>query len=367
MHSLAAATVPVAAPAIPVEWITSGVITPVGSQLQSPAAGVPTGWSPQPGYVGPLAGNGSILDAIASTMAATPEPVAYAAPAALASPEPRQQLAMTAPAHAASTVAPPAAPEPAPVAAEPAPAAAAAPTAAAAPQDPTLLASVTGALAGFASATGRAVGTAGEAVGSVAGVGVTRARQVGSELWAGVRSPRAVHVSQVPSRYNPAPAAGNRDCGPASVVMSLRLLGKGIPGAAEGAAPQRLINRVRQLAGSAANTAATTNHELARALRAAGTTTREIADAASIRQSVLGGKPVILNGNPRHPGAYGRSFSAKQMTPYDGGHWIVVSGFDSGSGRYIINDPLSKVGPVKVTPAQLEAYRGGSLGIEVAA
>lgn len=369
MHSLAAATVPVAAPAIPVEWITSGVITPVGAQVQSPAAAVQTGWTPQPAYVDPLAGNGSILDAIASTFASSPAPVAYAAPAALAPPEPRQQLAMTAPAHGALVVAPPPAPaEPgavAPVAAAAAPAAAA--PVATAPQDPTLLGSVTGALAGFASATGRAVGTAGDAVDSAAGAGVTRARQVGSELWAGVRSPRAVHVSQVPSKYNPAPAAGNRDCGPASVVMSLKLLGKQIPGAAEGAAPQRLINRVRQLAGSAANTAATTNHELARALRAAGTKTREIADAASIRQSVLGGKPVILNGNPRHSGAYGRSFSAKQMTPYDGGHWIVVSGFDNASGRYIINDPLSKVGPVKVTPAQLEAYRGGSLGIEVAA
>ena len=55
------------------------------------------------------------------------------------------------------------------------------------------------------------------------------------------------------------------------------------------------------------------------------------------------------------------------MTPYDGAHWIVVSGFDSKSGKYIINDPLSKVGPVKVTPAQLEAYRGGSIGIEVTA
>lgn len=354
MHSLAAATVPVAAPAIPLEWIASGVITPVGAQVQSPAAAVPTGWAPQPAHAAPLAPNGSILDAIASSMAMS------------AAQEPQQQLAMTAPGptHPAVAVASAAA---APVtAAVAAPATAAAPVAAS-PQDPTVAASVSGALAGFASATGRAVGTVGEAVGATAGAGVTRARQVGSELWAGIRSPRAVHVSQVPSKYNRAPAAGNRDCGPASVVMSLKLLGKRIPGTADGAAPQRLINRVRQLAGSAANTAATTNHELARALRAAGTRTREIADAGSIRQAVVAGKPVILNGNPRHPGAYGRSFSAKQMTPYDGGHWIVVSGFDRGSGKFIINDPLSKVGPVKVTPDQLEAYRGGSLGIEVAA
>jgi hypothetical protein len=55
------------------------------------------------------------------------------------------------------------------------------------------------------------------------------------------------------------------------------------------------------------------------------------------------------------------------MAPYNGAHWIVVSGLDEKSGKFIINDPLSKIGPVKVTAAQLEAYRGGSLGIEVEA
>lgn len=328
----------VAVPTIPTEWITSGVITPVAG---SPAAAVPTGWAPQPAYVDPMAANGSMLDAIASSMALT------SAPAPVVVEPPQQQLAMTAPAPVATWVEPPASP--------------------ARQSDPTLVGSVASALAGFASATGSVAGSVAEAVGSAAGAGVSRARQVGTELWAGIRSPRAVHVSQVPSKFNPSPAAGNRDCGPASVVMTLRLLGKQVPGAAASAAPQKLINRVRQLAGNASNAVSTTNHELARALRAAGTRTREIADAVSIRQAVVAGRPVILNGNPRHPGAYGPKFSAKQMTPYDGAHWIVVSGFDKATGKFIINDPLSKVGAVKVTPAQLEAYRGGSLGIEVSA
>jgi hypothetical protein len=124
---------------------------------------------------------------------------------------------------------------------------------------------------------------------------------------------------------------------------------------------------VRRLTGNAANTLSTTNTQLERALTAAGTKVKEIADAASVRQSVLAGNPVILNGNPRNAGAYGPSFNANQMTPYNGAHWIVVSGFDEASGKFIINDPLSKIGPVKVTPAQLEAYRGGSMGIEVEA
>jgi hypothetical protein len=196
---------------------------------------------------------------------------------------------------------------------------------------------------------------------------VSRARRVGTQLWAGVKNPISIHITQVPSRFNAAPAAGNRDCGPASVAMALRLLGKAIPGVAAGAAPQKLINRVRQLSGNVANGVSTTNLELERALTAAGTHVREIADAASVRQSVLDGKPVILNGNPRNPGAYGTHFTATQMTPYDGAHWILVSGYDTKTKKFIINDPLSKVGPVQVTAAQLDAYRGGSMGIEVEA
>lgn len=347
------AAIPAVAPPIPTAWITSGVVTPVAG---SPAAAVPTAWAAHPSQQqaampAPGSMSASLVDAITTTMLGM-SPAAAAAPgrmtspgdAALAQQLVQQQLAYDA-------VAPP--PAPAPV-----PDSAAAPPAGA---DPTLVGSVSTALAGFAGATGRAV----SAATGVAGAGVSRARRAGSELWAGVRSPRAIHVSQVPSKYNQAPAAGNRDCGPASVVMTLRLLGRSIPGAAAGATPQRLIDRVRQLAGNAANSASTTNHELARALRAAGTKTREITDAASVRQSVLAGRPVILNGNPRNAGAYGRSFRPSQMTPYDGAHWIVVSGFDAKAGTFIINDPLSKVGPVKVTPAQLEAYRGGSMGIEV--
>lgn len=358
--------VPVAAPRIPVEWITSGVVTPVNS----PAAAVPTAYVSQPVVVAPAAADvATIRDAVVSSMAAT-------APASM----PQQQLAMTVPAPiamAAAATAPLAqlqVASPPTQAGVPAAGAAAAPAPTVSPAvaaiatpvgDPTLVSSVAGAVAGFASATGRVVSGAADSVATAAGAGVSKARQVGSELWAGIRSPRAVHVTQVPSKFNPSPAAGNRDCGPASVVMALRLLGKKIPGIATNAAPQKLINRIRQLAGNSSNTMSTTNHELERALSAAGTATREIADAASIKAAVLAGKPVILNGNPRHPGAYGFSFSAKQMTPYDGAHWIVVSGFDKASGKFIINDPLSKAGAVKVTPKQLEAYRGGSLGIEV--
>lgn len=190
---------------------------------------------------------------------------------------------------------------------------------------------------------------------------VAGARRKGSELWAGIRDPRKVHVTQVPSRYNPSPAAGNRDCGPASVVMALKLLGIGVVGAS----PQRQIDRARQLAGVLARTVSTTNLDLERSLRRAGATALELTDVASLHTAIMAGHPVILNGNPRNPGAYGHRFDASQMTPYNGAHWVVVSGYDRRTRQYIVNDPLSKVGPVKVSRAQLEAYRNGSMGIEV--
>ncbi|MCW2922941.1 MAG: hypothetical protein JWM98_345 [Thermoleophilia bacterium] len=368
---------PVATPAFPAEWIQSGAITPV---ITTPGATQATAWVPQPVAWSPPQQQPSLIDAITSAMlgtgqaaapqtspgdtgAAAPAPAALTIPAAVLTPvaspiaafgaEPGSPAAMAASAAATGSA-------PAPVAAT-----VAAPTAAPAPagapaSDPTLVASVSGALAGFASATGKAVKAG-------AGVGISHAKRVGTELWAGVRSPRSVHITQVPSKFNPSPAAGNRDCGPVSVAVTLRLLGKAIPGIAASAAPQRLVNRVRELAGNTNNGSSTTNHELERALTAAGTTSREIADAGSIKRAVLAGRPVILNGNPRAAGAYGSHFSSAQMTPYNGAHWIVVSGYDSKAGTFIINDPLSKVGPVKVTPAQLEAYRGGSLGIEVTA
>lgn len=191
-----------------------------------------------------------------------------------------------------------------------------------------------------------------------------KGRISGAEIWAGVRNPRAIHLTQVVSRFNRRPAAGRLDCGPVSVVMALRLLGLKAPGASAPASAQ--IDRVRVLAtGARGRNGATTDSELERALTASGASTTEIASIEEVEQAVKTGKPVILNGNPRHPGAYGLRVSPKKLVPYDGPHWITVSGFDTASGRFIINDPLSTGGALKVTRAELAAYLGSSLGIVV--
>lgn len=323
-----------AAHPIPTAWIESGAVVPV----RSAAAATPTTFDATPVLAGtstePMRGF-AMLDALANAMLGIP-PV----PVALESAQLAMQAVPSVPPAVADAVTETVT--------------GAAPVA----HDPTLVASVGGALAGFASATGRAIS-------HVTGSGTAKARKVSAEIWAGIRNPALVHVTQVPSKYNAAPAANNRDCGPASVVMTLKLLGKSIPGVGTSATPQKLINRVRQLAGNVSNTVSTSNLQLEKALIAAGATVSELADARSIRASIEAGNPIILNGNPRARGAYGSHYSASQMTPYDGAHWIVVSGMDTRTGKYIVNDPLSKIGPIKVSPSQLEAYRGGSMGIAV--
>lgn len=191
-----------------------------------------------------------------------------------------------------------------------------------------------------------------------------RKRSAAQEVWAGVKNPNAAHVSQVQSRFNLDPASGNRDCGPASAVIALHMLGMKVPGAAN-ASPQDQINRIRQLAGVVSNSTSTSNFQLEDALTKSGVTTSEISSIDEVEAAIIAGKPVILNGNPANPGAYGDRVDDGKVVPFDGAHWIAVTGFDKASGKFLINDPLSKVGAVKVSREELNAYLGGSLGIVV--
>lgn len=194
---------------------------------------------------------------------------------------------------------------------------------------------------------------------------LAQARGRNGEAWAGAVDPRTVHVTQVPSRYNRNPAAGNKDCGPASVVMAARLLGLHLPGVSDRATAQARINRARALGGSGPAGTSTTNLELEQALRRSGAMVSQVRSIDAVHEAVLAGSPVILNGNPRNAGAYGHAFRASDLVPFNGAHWIVVSGYDTRSGMYLINDPLSKVGVLKVSREQLAAYLGGSLGLAV--
>ncbi len=185
----------------------------------------------------------------------------------------------------------------------------------------------------------------------------------GSEIWAGVRDPRSVHLTQVSSKFNKSASSGNRDCGPASVAMALHLLGIKVRG--ERGSGQKVIDAARALTGVGERSSATTNLDLERALGASGASTQTLSSVSEVRSAVESGKPVILNGNPGAPGAYGKRFGSDKMVPFDGAHWIVVSGYDTEKDSFIINDPLSKAGAVKVSAKELRAYMGGSIGIEV--
>jgi hypothetical protein len=66
------------------------------------------------------------------------------------------------------------------------------------------------------------------------------------------------------------------------------------------------------------------------------------------------GIPVVLAGNP----AYGwdSRYSNDQVYHFDGGHWVTVSGYDEKTGYYVVNDPLSQIGPIYVSAQELANY-----------
>ena len=55
------------------------------------------------------------------------------------------------------------------------------------------------------------------------------------------------------------------------------------------------------------------------------------------------------------------------MQHFDGPHWVTVSGYDQTTGFYIVNDPLSQIGPIYVSEQELAnyaaAYGGFGLGV----
>ena len=59
--------------------------------------------------------------------------------------------------------------------------------------------------------------------------------------------------------------------------------------------------------------------------------------------------------------------SNDQIYQFDGAHWVAVTGYNSSTGKYIVNDPLSQIGAIEVSESELRKYANGNghLGIAV--
>lgn len=182
--------------------------------------------------------------------------------------------------------------------------------------------------------------------------------------------PAKIHISQVADEvYNPGSPNASANCGPASVIMAIRLVGRPVPGE-DRLRGEDLVLHIRAL-GTGGNTdrwTGTHNLHLQYILEQAGCRWTILKDPRDMLRRVREqGEPVIMAGNPAVPTTYTARFPYYDIRRYDAGHWIVVSRYVPERGTYIVNDPQSTIGPVEVTAAELLAFdsKDGGFGIAV--
>lgn len=179
-------------------------------------------------------------------------------------------------------------------------------------------------------------------------------------------TPQSVHITQeADARYNRGgnPDPNNGDCGPASLVMGLDMLGLHTPGRTV----QERINNSRLNMnrsqpeqdgltpdGRFSNKEhgrATSYGQIIRGAEAAGARGRFVRELRDVRSAVEAHSPVMALGNPQASGSYGRRahIEAEQ-------HIVAITGYDQVSGRYTINDPLRHEGPLEITASELQAF-----------
>lgn len=175
--------------------------------------------------------------------------------------------------------------------------------------------------------------------------------------------PNRVHMTQFThATWNNSPDAPNSsaNCGPASLAMGLKAIGLQPPGLGAGDGTEAWIDRSREAMGAMTDGygnygdhAYTDIGEVIQGANASGAKTAWVT-MATLDAELAAGRPVVSSGNPA---AYNGDWPARGImnSPYDGGHFITITG-KAANGNYVINDPLSNVGAVEISPAQMAAY-----------
>ena len=155
-------------------------------------------------------------------------------------------------------------------------------------------------------------------------------------------------------RWNPQGPDGTTNCGPASLAMALKAFGLAAPGASNPANIEETIDKTRMaMMGTQNDLQLSSDDDILRGALASGAKAQKVHGLASVEQAVSEGKLVVLAGNPA---AYGHRFREDQLTSFSGGHFITVT--HMMGDRVWINDPLSKVGSLEITKAELYQYMG---------
>lgn len=153
-------------------------------------------------------------------------------------------------------------------------------------------------------------------------------------------------------RWNPQGPDGSTNCGPASLAMALKAFGLAAPGASNPANIEGTIDQTRMaMMGNQNDLQLSSDDDVLRGALASGAKAQKVYGLANVERAIAEGKAVVLAGNPA---AYGTRFSEDQLTSFNGGHFITVT--HMVGDRVWINDPLSKVGSLEITKAELYQY-----------
>lgn len=144
----------------------------------------------------------------------------------------------------------------------------------------------------------------------------------------------------------------NGNCGPASIVNALRLVGLDVPGF-HGERTQAVIDAARLLTGSNDPSQATTKQQQAMALTSAGAHVTASKSLGEGLRAVRDGAVLLVGGDRAAPG-WPRRHDDPPPTRV-ANHAAVVARHDASTDRYVVFDP-ALFAPVHVTRAQLAAF-----------
>lgn len=173
-----------------------------------------------------------------------------------------------------------------------------------------------------------------------------------------------IHVSQHPSRYNPDARAHNFNCGPTAVLMALRLFNARIPGITDVPVNEG-IRMIRHAVSGLGDERSFTELAWFIPLLRIGGIDADPCEAESVPLHLVDrGGSIILRGEGRQGDTWYCDYPDENDMIRAGYHFVLVSGtadpddvgVDGEVGGYIVNDPLSNIGPIVASEAEIRTF-----------
>jgi hypothetical protein len=168
-------------------------------------------------------------------------------------------------------------------------------------------------------------------------------------------------------KWNPTGPLFSGNCAPTSLAMVAKVFGK----EPKGLTIEQSIDRVRVMMNKPSDSGGATEAQVRLGAKKLGLHFKAIAKG-SLDAELAKKHMVVLTGAPgiegtAAPSAYQKAFrAAGYFYTFDGHHSIAVFG-KTASGKYVVADPLSKVGVITLTEGQMSDYwkRWGGSGTAV--